>query len=117
MPELNELSFGFGQVEFRSAIAEVPATSKTTGNVTVNNAGSPGGLEHFATSFMLNARFAQDGIEFSNIFHWNSAVTGLARETPYSQVEDAAARQLAPMLRAVADRIEQLVADAAAGPK
>lgn len=105
------VEFGFGTVQYISSVAEVPPSTKVDGNVTINNSGSPGSPEHFVVTFMLTYKPGAESPARSNIFHWSEVVTGLDASTPYSRVEAAAARQIAPSLRAVADRIDAMVAE------
>lgn len=107
MPQILKVKFGNGSIAYRHKIEETPATSETTGNVTINDAGSPGRPSHFDTSFMLAVEGEEGGLKFSNVFHWNGIVISENQQAPYREIEDAAARQLAPALRAVADLIEQ----------
>lgn len=113
MPQLKGAEIGYGQVEFIAELPAEPASSRHEGNVTYSNAGSPGRPAYFSTAFMLTAELEHEGVAFRNIFHWNGVVTDLPKSAPYSEVELQAAQQIAPMLRAFADRIEQLVAEAA----
>ncbi|MDN3645079.1 hypothetical protein QWY75_02525 [Pontixanthobacter aestiaquae] len=107
----NLVNFGFGSVQFIKEVEATPPTTKVEGNVTINNAGVAGKPEHFLVTFMLSC--ADDGpiSQRDNIFHWTVAVSDLPRDTPYSEVEEAAARKLAPMLREVAESVEKLVSD------
>jgi hypothetical protein len=117
MPDLIDVAFGHGSVQLIPKVDAVPTTSKTTGNTTVNVVGSPEKPGYFQTSFMLSCDFSEAGREFSNIFHW-TVVTPLGdKSVSYTEVEADAARQLAPMLRAAADKVEQLVAEFDAKPE
>lgn len=102
MPKILKVKFGNGSIAYRQEINATPETSETEGEVS-----NPGQPSHFKTSFMLNISGEEGGIEFSNVFHWDGVVLAEDHQTPYREIEDAAARQLAPALRAVADLIEQ----------
>ena len=106
---VSSVEFGFGTVQYVKEIEAVPASSKKTGNVTINNMATPGSPEHFLVTFMLSYGPDDGALGRRNIFHWTEAVVGLPRTTPYSEVEAQAARQLAPSLRAAADAIEKQV--------
>jgi hypothetical protein len=112
-----EVNFGFGSVQFMKELEEVPASSKTHGNVTINNAGTPGKPEHFLVTFMLSCQDDDPVLDRENIFHWTVAVTGLPRNAPYADIEAEAARKLAPKLRKVSEAVEKMVQefDAKAG--
>ncbi|MGH0244376.1 hypothetical protein [Sinorhizobium meliloti] len=107
---ITQVKFGNGNIRFNSKVDAVPATSKTTGNVTINNAGQEEIPAHYETSFMISVYGEERGIEFSNVFHWNDIVPIDRADAPYREIEDAAARRLAPMLRAVADQVDQEMA-------
>lgn len=113
MVKLGEIGFGFGQVSYHQEVEPKAATSETSqqGNVSVNihNKGQPGTPEHYEVTFMLNCKFEDDSIHFSNIFHWTAVVARRGKDTSYSTVEAEAARKIAPMLREVAQRIEDSV--------
>ena len=97
---------GYGSITFYKEIEPVPASSHRDGNVTVNNIGSPGRAAYFEASFMLDAEMESGGLTFHNIFHLKALVTGQPNDTPYSKVETEAYEQLAPMLRSLAQALE-----------
>lgn len=111
MVEIVDVSMGYGDISFTRKIEAVPGTSETTGNVTINNAGTVGKPSHFDTSFMISADAKVGDVEFTNIFHWKVVVLADSVDVPYSEVEEQAARQISPMLRAVADNIDQQLAE------
>jgi len=110
MVEVKLIGFGNGSINYRGKIEAVPATSETTGNVTVNNAGRDAVPAHFETSFMLSAQVDNDGLIANSTFHWNDVVLSETAEVSYRSIEDAAARRIAPALRALADKIEEEIA-------
>lgn len=110
MPTIIKARFGNGQIHFVGKVDPVPATSKTTGIVTVNNAAQPGIEAHYKTSFMLDTQFDVDGISVQNIFHWNSIILNDDENASYRSIEDQAARQIPLMLRAVADELDKEIA-------
>jgi len=107
---IDRVEVQFGAVQYTGEVEAIPATSKTTGNVTVNNMGSPGRAERFDVTFMLICGSGDDSSK-ENIFHWTERLAGLPRDTPYSEVELQAFRQLAPNLRAAADLIDQQIVE------
>ncbi|MDB5678649.1 hypothetical protein [Sphingomonas bacterium] len=113
MASLIEAEIGYGSIKFIKAIEPTPTTSETEGNVTVKNMGSPGVPAYYDASFMLHAKHDKSGVTFSNIFHWNVIVNAKTIDAPYSEIEGAAALQIAPMLRELADEIEKQVAGSA----
>lgn len=106
MVTITGVETGYGAVTFYKEIDPVPASSHRDGNVTVNNMGSPGRPSYFEASFMLDAGMESGGLSFHNIFHLKALVTGQPKDTPYAQVETEAYEQLAPMLRALAQALE-----------
>ncbi|HZW15430.1 MAG TPA: hypothetical protein VFF66_04150 [Brevundimonas sp.] len=111
MAELKDIRWGNGTVRYFSEVEPTPTTSKTTGNVTVNNMGQPGLPAYYEVTYMLSCDFEASGVEITNHVHWTAALTGVGRDAPYGEVEAEGARQIAPMLRSVADQIEKLVAE------
>lgn len=99
-----------GEIAYVSGQQNTPLTSETMGSVTIENPGSTDRPAHFMTPFLIEAQMEAGGIKFSNVLHWNGVVLGESDDAPYRQVEDKAARTLAPMLRAFADQIEQEIA-------
>jgi hypothetical protein len=111
MIELKQVRYGNGSVRFFAEVEPTPTTSETHGNVTVNNMGKPGSPARYEVTYMISSDFEMEGVEVNNVFHWTVALTGVHRDDPYAGIEAAGARQLAPMLRAVADQIEKEVAE------
>ncbi len=111
MPTVKDVAFGNGDVTFYSKVDAVPASSETNGNVTINHSGKPEVPARFEVSFMLSVTAEEAGLEFSNVFHLKTLVKEGDSNASYRQVESEAARHLAPMLRSVADKIEQNVAE------
>lgn len=110
MFEVNLRKFGNGSIQYNGKVEAVPATSETTGNVTINNAGQDEVPAHFETAFMISAEINDGGLIVYNTFHWNDVVQADGAEVSYREIEDKAARRLAPMLRALADKIDQEMA-------
>ena len=94
MPTVKSVQFGNGQVRYFSKIDPQPATSETTGNVTVNTAAIPGQPARYKVSFMLSFAADEDGLENHNVFHLTCLVPDENDWTPYRSIEDRAARQL-----------------------
>lgn len=111
MPKITTVEFGNGEIRFVAKVDPVPASSKTTGNVTVNNSAQPGSPAHYRTSFMLSTDLEEEGVIASNVFHWNSVVLNDDQNASYRAIEDQAVRQIAPLLRAVADEMDKAVAE------
>ena len=111
MSKLKSVNFGFGTVGYISEEPAVPATTETKGNVTVNDMGSPGKAAFWEVSNMFSCTFEAGDETFSNIFHLTTRIPGSTGATPYIELEAEAARQYAPMLRAIADSIEKQVAE------
>lgn len=103
-----------GTVVYHPEIEARPATSETTGNVTINNAAVDGVERHFSVTFFISAPFQKGGLSSPNNFYLDVAVPADSRAAPYEEVEDAAARSLPAYLRSLADQIEADVADMAA---
>jgi hypothetical protein len=111
MSDLKEVKLGNGSIEFVPKFEGRPASTETTGNVTINNSEIKGIQAHYTVSSFINSTYETDGIEFSNMFHWNCVVLEPSDHAAYRSVEDRAVRQIAPMLRALADKIEAELPD------
>ncbi len=111
MTTVEAARFGNGQVEYRSEVEPVPPTSEKTGNVTVNVTGSEGVSAHYKVTFMIQAELEESNHALNNIFHWSLVVPSEDENASYRDVEDQAARQIAPTLRAVADLVDQQIAE------
>ncbi len=111
MSEIKRVNITNGSITYIAAEEPVPATTRVDGNVTINNAGQPGSPGHFETSFMISVQSEAQGKIVNNVFHWNDIVSIESDGSPYREIEDKAARNLAPMLRAVADQIDREIAD------
>ena len=111
MPKITSVEFGNGEIRFVGKVDPVPASSKTTGNVTVNNSAQPGVPSHYLTNFMISAELEEKGLTARNVFQWNSVVLSDDQNAPYRAIEDQAVRQIAPLLRAVADEMDKAVAE------
>ena len=106
MSELKSVEFGCGSVVYVRKIEGRPETIERDGSVTVHNSAIPSRPAHYEVTFMLNSSFEHVGLPISNIFHWSCIVEEQSDRAPYRSVEDKAARQIAPMLRSLADKIE-----------
>lgn len=106
MAKIDGVEIRNGSVVFTRAVEEVPSSTKREGNVTINNVGSPGVPAYFEVSFMLNSNFSDGAIKSSNVFHWHCIVPAENSDQSYQKIEDDAARQIAPMLRELADLVE-----------
>lgn len=111
MLTMTEMNLGYGSVRYYPKIEAVPESSETTGNVTVNNMGSPEIAAHHLVTFHLDSAFEGSGLRIPIQFSWSVIVAGMEPEASYLQVESEAARLIAPMLRDVAASIEEQVAD------
>ncbi|NOW44106.1 hypothetical protein FHW96_000233 [Novosphingobium sp. SG751A] len=100
-----EVIVGYGSVQYFNKVDEVPTTSTTEGNTTVNVIGTPEIPEYFGVTFYITGRVKDGGPLDSNSFFWTEKVHGLASNTPYAEVETKAAKQLAASLRSVADAV------------
>jgi len=111
MTPTTDVEFGYGQVRFNHAIEAIPATEQRDGNVILKNAAIPGQPAYFEISTMISAKHEESGISVSNIFYLNVILSGLAKDTPYAEVDAQAARKLAPLLRDMAESIERQVVE------
>jgi hypothetical protein len=106
MTSVVNFEMGNGSITFHSEVPPQPETKEVNGNVTVMNVAKAGVPAYYEVEFMICAHLECDGLNFSNIFHWKTLVPDISDLAEYRSVEDRAAKQVAPMLRALADRIE-----------
>ena len=111
MTDLTLASFGNGEIRYISKVDAVPTTSETNGNVTVKNMGRDEIPGHFETSFMIQVKIEESGIDAYSSFHWHDVVLADQADVSYRSIEDKAARRIAPMLRTLADRLDQAMAE------
>jgi len=110
MDDLTLTSFGNGSIRFVGKVDEVPPSTTVDGNVTINNSGTPGVPAHFETTTMIQAQIKVSDVTAFSTFHLNDVVLSENADVPYREIEYKAARRLAPMLRAIADQIDQEMA-------
>lgn len=106
MLSLKAATIGNGSINYVKEYEGRPETKEQDGNVTIINKAIPAIHAHYQASFMINSEFEIDQFKCSNIFHLNCIVAERNDHAPYRSVEDRAARQLAPMLRLLADKLE-----------
>ncbi|HJR55304.1 MAG TPA: hypothetical protein VJ798_01900 [Rhizomicrobium sp.] len=110
MVTLESAAIENGSIVYRKKVDPTPRTesSKTKDNVTINviNEGQLGEPAHYEVTFMLTSKFQNAAHSFSNIFHLSCVILEESDHAPYRSIEDKAAREIAPMLRLMADRIE-----------
>lgn len=109
--KLNDVGFGFGEVQCFSKVDAVPATTKVKGNVTIKNEGSPEIPTHYEVTHRVRCKFGEGLEETLNYLNWTVRLYGIDKKSPYHAIEAEAARHIAPMLRAVAQEIEDRVAE------
>lgn len=110
MEDLTLTIFGNGSIRFIPKVDAAPGTSETTGNVTVHNAGRPEIPSHFETTTTIQIKIEAAGISAYTSFHLNDIVLAEQADVSYRQIEDKAARRIAPILRALADQIDEEMA-------
>ena len=111
--DLTDVTIDHAQVVYRPAVDPVPSSTTTTEDGTVisivnDEIGSPA---HFEASFSISAAFSQNGLDFRNFLAWACVVPNEQDDAQFFEVETQAARQIAPMLRALADQVEKQVAE------
>jgi hypothetical protein len=111
--KLPEVKVSFGELRYRSEVKEIPGTTETGGDLTWKTKGRPGLPEHFEATFTLSCKIKNGPLRFDNNFLWTTIVVGHGKDAPYSTVESEAVRQLAPELRAAAQRIEDMLRERA----
>lgn len=111
MARLLDVAFPNGEIFYVAKVPEVPATTETKGNVTINNMGSPGVPSYFEVSFRTVATFDHDGVHRDFYLTPSIVISGHSKDSTFREIESKAARSVAPMLRAIADEIEQQVKD------
>ncbi len=103
--ELEELRYP--GISFSKAAPAVPATSQTTGNVTVNNAGKPAEPSFFEAMLNIPVKTTWNEIDLHSGLFLRLPVPTPSDMMPYRDVCELALEQLAPLLRSLADQVEQ----------
>ncbi|MBZ9808141.1 hypothetical protein [Mesorhizobium sp. ESP-6-2] len=116
MLNIKDLRLGNGSVTYHRKIDPVPDTKEINENVTIINKGSKGSPAYYEVTFMISSAIENDGLETRNTFHWNCLVAEADHNAAYRSVEDRGARLIAPMLRALADKIEKELPSFAVAP-
>jgi hypothetical protein len=106
MLEVKNCNLGSGSVTYNNEVKSEPEKRQTVGNVTTVSGAIDGIPAHYQVSFFINAALKQNEIEFHNMFSLNCLVEEQSDHATYRSIEDRGARQLAPMLRSLADKIE-----------
>ena len=104
-PTVALTSFSNGSICFRHEEPGRPATTETSGNITVRNAEIPPKPSFFDVSFNIGAHLNLAGAETHSTLLLNIPVPRATSDIPYREVEDEAARHLPQVLRALADLI------------
>jgi hypothetical protein len=113
MQQLKSAAIAHGAVTYISAEPAVPDSSETKGKVTVNVVGRAEKPAYWNVYYSIHASFEGGGGPALGTIGWDVRLpVQSAADAKYSEVEAEAARQIAPMLRAVADAIEKQVAEA-----
>lgn len=114
---LEKLTLRNGSVTYSNEVEPRPETTETSEQdgvtVHIHNAELVGAKAHYIVKFDIEAEYTtDDGLKVSNGLYWNCVVREQSDRAEYRVIEDRAAREIAPMLRALADKIEADVAEA-----
>ncbi len=93
---------------------EVQLTSFGNGNISFrgrSDGDASNASRHYETCFHISFDLAIGSLTASNVLYCNGLVLAESDDAPYRSIEHAAAQQIAPMLRALADQIEQKVVE------
>lgn len=104
--ELNSATVGNGRVAFQPEIKPTPEAKETSGKAIIVTSARPGRAASYDVTFVIDTKFACNGLEVSNVFHWEVMIPEDDHHASFRSVEDRAMKLISPMLRAVADRIE-----------
>lgn len=107
---IENLQVGYGSIAFQRNIDPVPPSTKVSGNVTINNAGSPGSAAHYVSTHQISFSHKEGELDQFNVFSIGQVVPMNVIDTPYSEVELVAAQNLPELLRLAADEIEKQLA-------
>ena len=98
--------YGNGQIVFISKVDDRPATSRTEGNVTINEAAVEGHPEHFVVDFNITATSKVGAVAHARRLSLSVPVPGRGRDARYDEVENEAAHMIPAVLRQIADLVE-----------
>ena len=112
MPDIVRAIMESGRVQFIRERKPESETTRTYGNVTIHIRHSHAAIPaHFQVSFNITVDHEEQGLAIQHVFELSQIVLNQNDAAPYREVEAQGARQLAPMLRGVADQIEKAVAE------
>jgi hypothetical protein len=111
MAKVTRASIGYGSVEYRKEVEAVPKSSKTTGNVTVNNMGSLGLPAHYKVNFYIGFDLQAEEIQENSYVSISVPLVGKSAEASYGEVEASAALQLPSLLRDLAAELEKQIGE------
>lgn len=101
----------YPDIAFSNEVPAVPATTERDGNVTINNAAQPGSPAHFMSAVSIPITTTWNGVTMNSSIYLNLAVPAESARTQYREVCQRAVDQIAPLLRSLADQIEQELAE------
>lgn len=110
MPRISAVEFENGKVQFNPKRDAIGPTSEIDGEIAIHNYGLPARPAHYQVSFVITFECEERGVRYRDMSHWTCMLLTDDDTLSYREVESRAARQLAPMLRAVADQVEEQVA-------
>ncbi|MBU1280282.1 MAG: hypothetical protein KJ875_17755 [Alphaproteobacteria bacterium] len=119
--ELFISNFEYGALTRLPSTSATPKSSKTTANVTVNVAGTPGKKACWLVDHTITVSSELLGHVCQSILMMKSLLPPQPDADPYFELEDAAARSLPKQLRQIADLLDEQIrqtdktADAATG--
>lgn len=99
--ELNSATVGNGRVAFQPEIKPTPEAKETSGKAIIVTSARPGRAASYDVTFVIDTKFACNGLEVSNVFHWEVMIPEDDHHASFRSVEDRAMKLISPMLRAV----------------
>ena len=106
MAAIKNVGFGYGEIQYYSKVESVPETTETTGIVTITNPAIAEIPSHFVASFQIKFTAENQTLQISNALHFSLPIPSLDSDVSFLKIESEAARQIAPMLRFLADSVE-----------
>ena len=102
-------SIGFGSIQYIKSVPAKPARTEVQGNVTTTYAAVAGSPQHFEVKFFFTFNEQVADLAVHNSAFWEVIVPDLPPDTPYNEIENAAAKRLLQSLRDAVQTLEGLI--------
>lgn len=111
MPNITKVELGPGSIVYLKCEEGRPETVETKLNITVKTPAIPSVPAHYSVIFPVSFEYEEGPHRSRSSIDFYCVVQDADENAPYREIESQAVLQIAPMLRSVADQIEQSISD------